>query len=126
LPKYAKLSNGEWSIRFIACEISGLHGFPARQTGSFSIACATTDKAAAIAAHAAQGDWPRIRGTNFSTLSRRSLPAVAYSPTHAEISAAPMAIQEAASLMDVKAERQTKQEAHPIRPIASGAPHPRP
>jgi hypothetical protein len=66
--------------------------YPALQAGSFSIACATTDTAAAIAAHAAQGAWPRNCGMNCSTLSRRSLPAAAYSPTHAEVSAAPMAI----------------------------------
>ena len=69
-------------------------------TGSFSIACATTDTAAAIAAHAAHGAWPRNCGTNFSILSRRSLPAAAYRPTHADISAAPMAIQEAAPVMN--------------------------
>ena len=59
------------------------------------MAWATTDTAAAIAAHAAHGDCPRIRGKNFSTLSRRSLPAAAYNPTHAETRAAPIAIQEA-------------------------------
>jgi hypothetical protein len=64
------------------------------------MACATTDMAA-IAAQAAQGDCSRIKGANFSTLSRRSLPAMAYSPTQAEVGAVPMAIQEAASLTNV-------------------------
>jgi hypothetical protein len=36
------------------------------QTGGFSIACATTDTAAAIAVQAAQGNCLRIRGINFS------------------------------------------------------------
>jgi hypothetical protein len=73
----------------------------ARQTGSFSMACATTDTAAAIAAHAAHGDCSRIIGTSFSTLSRRSLSEIAYNPAQAEISAAPIAIQEAPSFTNV-------------------------
>jgi hypothetical protein len=68
------------------------------QTGNLSMACATTDTAAAIAAHAAQGDCSRIIGTSLSTLPRKSRSAMAYNPAQAEISAAPIAIQEAASL----------------------------
>ena len=68
-----------------------------RHVGSSATACATTDTAAAIAAHAAQGACPRICGTARSTASRRPLPADAYNPMQAEASAALMAIQEALS-----------------------------
>jgi hypothetical protein len=74
---------------------------PARQPGSFSIACATTDTAAAIAAHAAQGACSRMNGKSLSTFPRRSIPAAAYSPMQAEVSAAPMATQEETSFTKV-------------------------
>jgi hypothetical protein len=69
------------------------------QAGNLSMACATTDTAAAIAAHAAPGDCSCIIGTSFSTLSRKLLSAIPYNPAQAEVSAAPIAIHDAASLM---------------------------
>jgi hypothetical protein len=42
----------------------------ARQTGSFSIACATTDTAAAIAAHAAQGACLRMSGKPLGLITK--------------------------------------------------------
>ncbi len=82
------------------------------QPGSFSIACATTDTAAAIAAHAAQGACSRMNGKSLSTFPRRSIPAAAYSPVQAEVSAAPMATQEEASFTNVHPEAQSW---HPLR-----------
>jgi hypothetical protein len=79
----------------------------ARQTGSLSIACATTDMAAAIAAHAAQGACSRISGKRPSTFLRRSIPAAAYRPVQAEVSAAAMATQEEASFTNVHPEAQS-------------------
>jgi len=81
---------------------------PPRQfCGSFSIACATTDTAAAIAAHAAQGACSRMSGKRLSTFLRTSIPAAAYSPVQAEVSAAPIATQEEASFTNVPPEAQS-------------------
>jgi hypothetical protein len=80
---------------------------PAPQPGSFSIACATTDMAAAIAAHAAQGACSRTSGKNLSTLLRTSIPPAAYSPMQADASAALIATQEEASFTNVHPEAQS-------------------
>jgi hypothetical protein len=63
--------------------------------------------AAAIAAQAAQGACSRMSGANLSTLLRTSIPAAAYSPMQAEVSAAPIATQEEASFTNDHPEAQS-------------------
>jgi hypothetical protein len=56
-----------------------------------------------------------MSGNSISTLLRRSLPAIAYSPIQAEVSAAPMAIHEAASFTNVHPSAQLSCRGHPLR-----------
>jgi len=63
--------------------------------------------AAAIAAHAAQGACSRISGKRPSTFVRRSIPAAAYRPVQAEVSAAAIATQEEVSFTNDHPEAQS-------------------
>ena len=56
-----------------------------------------------------------MSGNSISTLLRRSLPAIAYSPIQAEVSAAPMSIHGAASFTNVHPSALLSRRGHPLR-----------